>query len=75
MHRFYIEGSESCPAAFINDSKDTGMDNNCELLEHEETYDIHEISPYLLYVRASRQIQPGDQLFLNYSKSYWKAEG
>lgn len=50
----------------------------CALANHSDdpnsTWDFHETqSPPLMYIRAIRPIQPGEEVLLNYGESYWSS--
>ena len=50
----------------------------CALANHSDdpnsTWDFHETqSPPLMYIRATRPIQPGEEVLLDYGAQYWSS--
>jgi len=54
-------------AQMINDGKDAPHGNNCK---YHARYD-HMTASWKLYVKATRDITSGEELFVSYGKAYW----
>lgn len=62
---YYTLYSQYCPAAYANDAEGftkTKFKNNSEIQIFDD---------YTVYLVATRNIQPGEEIFTGYGKEYW----
>jgi len=71
--------SENCPARYVNDAKNVhGATNNIQFLQHDNPRELFHDSMkglhLFLQAQATRDIEPGEQLFLSYGELFWAME-